>query len=79
LGQIESLNRSFGKVLATAERDYAISLIGKDVAFYAQTESGEQVPVSGKVEQVYNDADGKVGLVIGGSMVGLEDIVAVRS
>jgi flagellar basal-body rod modification protein FlgD len=79
LGQIETLNSNFAKVLETAERNYASSLIGKDVTFYAQTEDGDQVPVSGKVEQVYNDADGKVGLLIGGNVIGLEDIVAVTS
>ena len=79
LGQIESLNRNFGKVLDTVERDYASSLIGKNVMFYAQTEEGDRVPVGGKVERIYNDVEGDVGLLINGNVIGLEDIVAVSS
>lgn len=79
LGQIESLNTNFGKVLETVKRDYANSLIGKNVVFYAQTEEGDKVPVGGKVERIYNDVEGDVGLLINGNVIGLEDIVAVSS
>ncbi len=79
LGQVESLNASFARVLEMTERSYAGSLVGKTVAFYSQTENEETAVFEGVVEQVFNDIDGKVCLSIGGNAVALDDVVAVRN
>ena len=40
LQQLESMNSNFAKVLETTELNYANSLIGKNVSFFAQEEMG---------------------------------------
>jgi flagellar hook assembly protein FlgD len=77
LQQLETMNASFAQVLATASRDYASSLIGKNVLFAAETEAGTTQNFSGKVEQVYNNVDGEVYLLVGDNNVKLEDVLSV--
>ena len=79
LQQLESMNSSFAKVLETTERNYANSLIGKDVSFLAETEPGTAETVSGIVEQVYNNVDGQILLLVGGYAPALEDVISVKS
>jgi flagellar basal-body rod modification protein FlgD len=79
LQQLESMNASFANVLATAERTYANSLIGKEVSFEAETEWGTVDITSGLVDQVYNNVDGEILLVVGDHRVALEDIISVRN
>jgi flagellar hook assembly protein FlgD len=77
LQQLETMNASFAQVLATASRDYASSLIGKNVLFAAETEAGTTQNFSGKVEQVYNNIDGQIYLLVGDYNVSLEDVISV--
>ncbi len=79
LQQLESMNKSFAKVLATTELTYANSLIGKEVSFVAETETGTTDTTSGIVEQVYNNVDGEIFLRVGEYMFGLENIITVKN
>lgn len=79
LQQLESMNSSFARVLASVERSYATSLIGKDVSFLVETETGAMEAQSGTVEQIYNDVDGDILLAVAGYAIGLEDVVSVKN
>ena len=79
LAQLESMNSSFAKVLATTERAYAGSLIGKNIEFLAETQDGTVGTVSGTVERIYNNTDGEIFLVVGEYAVGLEDVISVKN
>ena len=79
LQQLESMNASFAKVLATTELAYANSLLGKEVSFLPETETGTTDITSGIVEQVYNNVDGEVFLRVGNHMLGLEDVILVNN
>lgn len=79
LQQLESMNSSFARVLASVERSYATSLIGKDVSFLVETETGAMESQSGTVEQIYNDVDGDILLAVAGYAIGLEDVVSVKN
>jgi len=79
LQQLESMNESFAKVLATTELTYANSLIGKEVSFIAETETGATDITSGIVEQVYNNVDGEIFLRVGEYMFGLENVITVKN
>ncbi len=58
LQQLESMNTSFAEVLTTTNRNYASSLLGKNVTFYVEDETtGEYESKSGTVESVYNDTE----------------------
>ena len=79
LQQLESMNTSFAKVLATTELTYANSLIGKEVSFMLETETGATDITSGIVEQVYNNVDGEIFLRVGEYMFGLENVITVKN
>jgi len=79
LEQLESMNTNFAKVLETAERTYAHSLIGRDIEFIGETEIGTRDIMSGVVEQVYNNVDGEIFLVVGNYVIGLEDVTSVKN
>lgn len=79
LQQIESMNTSFAGVLATAERTYANSLMGKEISFEAETESGTTDVASSVVQQVYNNVEGEILLVAGDHRVALDDIISVKN
>lgn len=79
LQQLESMNTSFSSVLATTERTYANSLIGKEVSFAAETQTGTQEIVSGNVEEVYNNVKGQILLAVGDYRVALEDVISVKN
>ncbi len=79
LQQLESMNTSFAKVLATTELAYANSLLGKEVTFMPETETGTTDITSGVVEQVYNNVDGEVFLRVGNHTLGLENIISVNN
>ena len=78
LQQLESMNSSFAEILATAERTYANSLIGKEVSFMSETETDTAETTSGVVEQVINDRDGEVFLLVGDHTLALEDVMSVK-
>jgi flagellar basal-body rod modification protein FlgD len=79
LEQLESMNTNFAKVLETAERTYAHSLIGRDIEFIGETEIGTRDIMSGVVEQVYNNVDGEIFLIVGNYVIGLEDVTSVKN
>jgi flagellar basal-body rod modification protein FlgD len=79
LQQLESMNTHFAKVLATTELTYANSLLGKEVTFTPETETGAADITSGIVEQVYNNVDGEIFLRVGNHTLGLEDIISVKN
>jgi flagellar basal-body rod modification protein FlgD len=56
LQQLESMNSSFANVLKTAERNYANSLLGKNVTFYSRDElTGTMEKKVASVDSVFND------------------------
>jgi flagellar basal-body rod modification protein FlgD len=77
LSQLETLNSNFSDALATAEHNYASSLIGREVSYLATADDGTTSLASGTVEQVIEDSDEKVLLVVGQYAVGLDEVVAV--
>jgi flagellar basal-body rod modification protein FlgD len=79
LQQLESMNTSFAKVLATTELTYANSLLGKEVTFMPETETGGADITNGIVEQVYNNVDGEIFLRVGNLTLGLEDVISVKN
>ncbi|MHC4616172.1 MAG: flagellar hook assembly protein FlgD [Planctomycetota bacterium] len=79
LQQLETMNSSFARVLTTVERNYASSLIGKNVSFVAETAEGTNAIESGLVEQVYNNADGDIFLVAGEYTIGLHNVISVKN
>jgi flagellar basal-body rod modification protein FlgD len=79
LQQLETMNSSFAKVLTTIEQSYANSLIGKEVSFIAETETGTVDIQSGTVEQVFINTDGDILLLVGNYSLGLEDIISVKN
>ncbi len=79
LQQLESMNTSFAKVLAATELTYANSLLGKEVTFMPETETGGADITNGIVEQVYNNVDGEIFLRVGNHTLGLEDIISVNN
>ena len=79
LQQLETMNSSFVQVLASAERSYANSLIGKDVSFVGATDTGETGIINGPVEQVFNNIDGEILLIVGNHTLGLEEVISVKN
>lgn len=79
LQQLETMNTSFADILSTTERNYANSLIGKDISFESESDSGTQEITSGIVEEVINNLDGQTVLVAGGKAIALEDVISVKN
>lgn len=79
LQQLESMNSNFAKVLAATERTYANSLIGKEVSFISEIETGNEENISGIVEQIINNVDGQIILVAGNHTLALEDVITVKN
>lgn len=69
LQQLESMSGSFADVLATTNRNYANSLLGKNVTFYATNEiTGDLDKKVGKVNSVFYDqktGESKLGVTVG--------------
>lgn len=79
LEQLESMNSNFAKVLAATNLDYASSLIGKEVSFMGETEPGVMTLVSGTVEQVYTNVEGRTVLSTGDYTVDLAAVISVKN
>jgi flagellar basal-body rod modification protein FlgD len=79
LQQLETMNSSFADVLSTTERNYASSLIGKEISFKSENDDGTQEITSGIVAEVINNIDGKTVLVTGNNKIALEDIISVKN
>jgi flagellar basal-body rod modification protein FlgD len=79
LQQLESMNSNFASVLATTERTYAGSLIGKEISFMTKTTDAAQEIASGVVQEVHNDVDGEILLSVGDFTIGLDDVLTVKN
>jgi len=79
LQQLETMNSSFADVLSATERNYANSIIGREISFASENEAGTQEITSGIVEEVINNIDGKTVLVAGNNTITLEDVISVRN
>jgi flagellar basal-body rod modification protein FlgD len=77
LGQIESLNSKFSDVLATSQRSYASSLVGKEVSFAVTDSAGDTQLTTGAVAGVITQGD-DIKLQVGDYTIGLSDVLAVR-
>ena len=82
LQQLESMNSSFAKVLDTVESTYANSLIGKNVSFLIETETGALENISGTVKEVFNEPEGGTLLIVEAGeeqyTLSLDGIVSVK-
>jgi flagellar basal-body rod modification protein FlgD len=83
LQQLESMNTSFSDVLATTQHSYANSLIGKEITFLTETESGELTDASGTIREVVNDPEAGNLLIIetadGDYTLTLDGIISVKN
>ena len=78
LQELGSMNSRFAKVLATIERAYATSLIGKEISFMRETEDGAEKVTSGIVKEVGRDTEGEACLIVGDRAIGIENVVSVK-
>ena len=76
LGQIEQLNSKFSDVLATSQKSYACSLVGKQVSFAITDDSGNSQLSSGTVAGVITQGS-DIKLQVGDYTIGLSDVQAV--
>ena len=79
LQQLESMNSNFANVLSATERNYANSLIGKEISFASENETGSRDIASGIVEEVINNVNGEIVLVTANHAVPLEGIISVKN
>lgn len=79
LQQLEGMNSNFASVLAVNELAYASTLIGKQVSFLHETQSGDKELASGPVERVTTDEDGEILLSVGDKTPALEEIISVTN
>ena len=79
LQQLESMNNSFADLLNASKLNYANSLLGKEVSFVGETESGTAGIISGMVERVFNDVEGQIILSVGDYTPGLADVISVKN
>jgi flagellar basal-body rod modification protein FlgD len=79
LQQLESLNSNFANVLSSTERNYANSLIGKEISFASENETGSRDITNGIVEEVINNVDGEIILVTGDHVVALDGVISVKN
>ena len=83
LQQLESMNLNFAKVLETVESTYADSLIGKNVSYLIETQTGELEKISGIVKEVLNNPEGKILLIVEADneqyTLSLDGIVSVKN
>jgi flagellar basal-body rod modification protein FlgD len=79
LQQLETMNSNFADVLSTTDRNYASSLIGKEISFALENENGTQGITSSIVEGVINNVDGQIMLVAGDKTIALEDVISVKN
>lgn len=64
LQQLETMNSSFADILVTVKHTYATSLIGREISFIVETDTGEFKEMNGTVEGVFNDPKGGNLLVV---------------
>lgn len=78
LSQIEQLNMKFSGVLSAVERNYASSLVGKEITFLSEDLDGSISLTSGLVEEVMVSGN-DILLKAGDYAIGLSDIVSVKN
>ncbi len=76
LSQIEQLNTKFSDVLATSQKSYANSLIGKQISFTVTDDTGETQLNGGTVNGVITQGN-DIKLQVGDYTIGLSDVMAV--
>ena len=77
LQQMESMNTTFSSVLDMAQRSYASSLVGKQVAFnYTPSEGADPETLSGTVQEIQGTGS-DISLIVSGYKIGLNDLLAV--
>ncbi len=79
LEQLESMNSNFADVLETTRRNYATSLIGREVSFLAETEPGVTGIVDATVNEVHKNTDGQIVLTAGDYILTLDGIISVKN
>jgi len=79
LQQLQTMNSGFARILTSVERTYASSLVGKEISFLADSQTGTQEIQRGAVEQVYNNVDGEIVLIANGHTVILDNVISVGS
>jgi len=79
LQQLETMNSGFARILTSVERTYASSLIGKEISFLTESQTGTKETQRGVVGQVYNNVDGEILLVANGHTVTLNEVISVGS
>jgi flagellar basal-body rod modification protein FlgD len=78
LNQMETLNSSFSRVLDSVQRDYASSLIGKEISFEGIKEDGTTETRTGTVQEVAMGDDGDILLMVNNENVNLSDVTSIR-
>ncbi len=80
--RLETANSNFGDILSSAQSSYANSLIGRDVSFLTESETGDMLQLSGEVKEVVNDpSEGNTLIIEVGDQVyslGLDGIISIR-
>ena len=80
--RLDTANSNFGDILSSAQSSYANSLIGRDVSFLTESETGDVLQFSGEVKEVVNDpSEGNTLIIEVGSQVyslGLDGIISIR-
>ena len=89
LEQLESMNSSFADVLTATKRNYANSLLDKNVTFYSSDEiAGTLEKKTGNVDSVFNEPDtgeSLLGVTVNGSegaeeyTLGLDAVILVEN
>jgi len=79
LQQLESMNSNFASVLAATQRNYANSLIGKEISFELIDKTGTGNITSGIVEEAINTANGEIALVVNNNTLALDDVISVKN
>lgn len=79
LQQLEAMNSNFASVLAVNELAYASTLIGKQVSFLSETQSGDKELTSGLVDRVTAEQDGRILLTVGDKTPALEEIISITN
>ena len=79
LQQLESMDSNFANVLAVTELTYANTLIGKEVSFMAETQTGDKELARGMVDEVITNDEGEIILAVGDHTATLRDIISVKN
>ncbi len=79
LQQLESMNSNFADVLTATDRNYANSLIGKEISFATENETGSRDITNGIVEEVINNVDGDIILVTANHTIALDGVISIKN